>query len=121
MALPHKPPNTQAGRHWKSGSHSSHMEFQDVVAIWRKQRTGTLVTSPEPELRTSCDISQWTDRYWIADGGQLPVAGPLCFHEFISSDFHQDALFIICSVHTDGAGESPHCANYSKVLILSMS
>ena len=48
MALPHKPPST--GRHWKSGSHSSHMEFQDVVAIWRKQRTGTFVTSPEPEL-----------------------------------------------------------------------
>ena len=44
------------------------MEFQDVVAIWRKQRTGTFVASFEPELRTSGNISQWTVRYWIACG-----------------------------------------------------
>ena len=44
------------------------MEFQDVVAVWRKQRTGTFVTYSEPDLRTSGDISQWTDRDWIAVG-----------------------------------------------------
>ena len=41
--------------------------------------------------------------------------------EFYSSDFHQVAQFITRSVHTDGAGESPWCAIYSKILILSMS
>ena len=30
---------------------------------WRKPRKGTFVTSFEPELRTRCDISHWTDRY----------------------------------------------------------
>ena len=32
--------------------------IQDVVAIWRKPRTGTFITSFEPELRISCDILQ---------------------------------------------------------------
>ena len=34
LLIADKPPST--GRHWKSGSQRSHMEFQDVVAaIWR--------------------------------------------------------------------------------------
>ena len=41
--------------------------IKDVVAVWRKQRTGTFATC-KPELRTSGDISQWTDRYWIVVG-----------------------------------------------------
>ena len=65
-SLPHKSPRT--GRHWKSGSQCSHMEFQDIVATWTKPRARSFVTSFEPELRTSSDISQWTDRYWIAGG-----------------------------------------------------
>ena len=62
------------------------MEFQDVVAIWRKLCTGTFVTSPEPELRTSSDISQWT--------GIGSLVAPLSFHEFDSSNFHKVARFI---------------------------
>ena len=42
-SLPHKPPRT--GRHAKSksGRQCSHMEFQDLLAVWRKPRTGTFV------------------------------------------------------------------------------
>ena len=36
--------------------------------------------------------------------------------KFYSSDFHQVAHFITLSVHTDGAGESPRCAIYSKII-----
>ena len=55
-------------------------EFQDVVAVWRKPRTGTFITSSEPELRSSCDISQWTDRYWIRLSRGWPFAVPVCCH-----------------------------------------
>ena len=61
------------GRHWKSGSQRSHMEFQDGVAAQRKPRTGTFITTSKPELRTSCDISQWTDWYWIGGLSRAPT------------------------------------------------
>ena len=79
------------GRHWKSGSQRSHMEFQDVVAVWRKPRTGTFVTSPEPELRTSGDISQWTDRYWIADGRSRSPCAAMNFTLAISTRSHDSS------------------------------
>ena len=74
----------RTGRHWKSGSQRSHMEFQDAVAIWRKQRTGTFVTSFEPELRISGDISQWTDLYWIAGGWSRAPCASMNFTLVIS-------------------------------------
>ena len=37
-----------SGHHWKSGSQHSHLEFQDVVAVCRKQCTGNFVTSSCP-------------------------------------------------------------------------
>ena len=61
------------------------------------------------------------DRQVLDRGWPVRVTGPLCFHEFYSSDFHQVARFITRSVHTDGTGESPRCAIYSKILISSMS
>ena len=74
-----------------TGSQRSHMEFQDVVAVWRKQRTGTFVTSFEPELRTSSDISQWTDRYWIADGRSRAPCASMNFTLAISTRSHDSS------------------------------
>ena len=42
------------------------------LAIWKKQCTGTFVTTFKPELRTSSDILQWTDRYWQVAGYWFP-------------------------------------------------
>ena len=79
------------------------MKFQDVVAVWRMLRTGTFVTFFEPELAEDQRRYIAVDRQ-VLDSG-WPVVGPLCCHDFYSSDFHQVTRFIIsgCLVHTDGA------------------
>ena len=63
----------------------------DVVAIWRKQRTGTFVTSPEPAMRASCDISQWTGRYWIAGGKSWAPCASMNFTLVISTRSHDSS------------------------------
>ena len=73
-----------------------------------------LLAWTENQLRYIAVERQVLDLRWL-------VTGPLCFHEFCSSYFHQVARFITARVNTDCARESPLCTIYSKVLMLSMS
>ena len=70
------PPPPRTGRHAKSGSQRFHREFQFVLAVWRKLRTGTFLAS-KGEQRISGDILQWTDRYSIPSGRSLAPSAPL--------------------------------------------
>ena len=54
-------------------------------------RTGTFVASPEPELRTSGDIPQWTDRYWISDGLSRAPCASMNFTLVISTRSHDSS------------------------------
>ena len=71
--LPHKPPCTgRQRRQAKSGSQRVRVsrEFQFVLGVWRNPRTGSCCAS-DGKQRTSCDISQWTDRYSFPLGRSL--------------------------------------------------
>ena len=77
-----------------TGSQEASVPTWNSRMLWRflrKQRTGTFVTSPEPELRTSCDISQWTDRYWIADGRSRAPCASMNFNLVISTRSHDSS------------------------------
>ena len=78
---------TRTGRQWKSGSQRCNMEFQDVVAIWRKLRTGTFVSS----AREPIYISQWTVRYWIEDGRSRAPCASMNFTLVISTRSHDSS------------------------------
>ena len=83
LGFQHNPPH-RTGRHAKSGSQRFHREFQFVLAVWRKQCTGTFLAS-KGEQRISCDTLQWTDRYLIPSGSSLAPSAPLNFHLAIST------------------------------------
>ena len=80
-------------------------------------------------MKSLCSLCCWDLYIYIAVDRKIldhrPVAGPLYIHEFCSQSesckIHQVAQIIIPLIHTDCAGEGPHCAFYSKVLVLSMS
>ena len=68
-SLAHKPPQHKTP-HCEVRKPVFPYGIQGCFGGLEKQRTGTFVASPEPELRTSGDISQWTDtgRNSIASG-----------------------------------------------------
>ena len=53
----------------KSRSPPSHKEYHVGLAVWVILRTGTFLASVTVgKVRTSCNVSQWTDRYLIISG-----------------------------------------------------
>ena len=86
-------------------------EIPFVWAAWRNPRTGTFCTSEGELTRSSCDISQWTDRYSNPLGSsRAPSASmnlPLAIYQVFA--------VIPRWVHTDGAGKGPRFPTSRKL------
>ena len=82
--------------------------YFQVLAVWRKLSTGTLVATSqfEPELRTRGNLSQWTEVL----NHSWQVASPLCSHEFYFSHIHQAVLFTSIQLTCSGDVKSQRAA-----------
>ena len=79
--------------------------IQGCCGNLEKAAHGTFVTSFKPELRISGEISQWTDRYWIAGGRSRAPCASMKFTLVISTRSHDYSLawstqMVLEKVHT---------------------